>query len=86
MRRGGSAAMKRRLDVLERRRGRGGLRGFMLVPKRLPMGEWTRLASDSQAILKKHMKGDEDGPPAYSEEYKKLWQMFGEFIKCKVKM
>ena len=68
MRRGGSAAMKRRLDVLERRRGRDRQRGCMLVPKRLPMDEWTRLASDSQAILKKHMKSDEDGPPAYSAE------------------
>lgn len=71
MRRGGSAAMKQRLAVLERRRGRDRQRGCMLVPKRLLMDEWTRLASDSQAILKKHMKSDEDGPPAYSEECKK---------------
>lgn len=43
----------------------------MLVPAPIPMAEWTRLAAQSQVVLKKHVTNDTNGPIKYSAEVKK---------------
>ena len=60
----------KRLHGLEKRR-RSKRNPHMLVPHRLPMSEWSRLAAASQAVLKAHVKSDENGTPKYSAECKK---------------
>jgi len=73
-----SARLGKRLDTIEQRDKKN--HGVMQVPTFATLDEWAELAAPMQAELKRHVKSDEDGPPAYT---KKQRLALIQNLKCK---